>query len=367
MKQFVCAICLLATLTVFAGKIKFIDLSWHCPDVGFLEQYLEEIEETTPLDGLTIAFEGTHITVDGEEYIPKFWNAWANVPWKYEYFEDFVERMNKLKFRKCKDNFLYLTTNEAKFDWFSDKDWKIITANFGIAAKLAKKAGLKGFLFDLEEYGMRMWPYDARKAGRPIEEALQTAFARGQQWGKAVFKEFPNIIIFMPFAFSIDRSQKGLAGAFLNGILDVMPSSALMYEGDESFSYRASNPQNFAALRTNLEGYISKLVYTPYRKKAEKQMKLSPGFYIDAYFYLPPDNHWVKCLQPELDAAKNRVAFFCDNLKSAMEVADEYVWFYSEYRCWWKHSTNPKYNDIWDDAPDAKGLTEAIRVAQKEF
>ena len=362
MKRLIGAFALVFTIALFAGDIKFFDLSWHVPDVAYLEEHLEDIEANTPLDGLTIAFKGKPIRVKGEEYVPQFWNAWANVPWKYTYFKDFVKRMRKIPFRKCKDNFLYLTMNEANFDWFSDKDWKIVADNFGIAARIAKDAGMKGFLFDLEEYGMPLWVHDPEKTGHPMAEAYLVAFQRGQEWGRAVFKEYPNIILFMPFAFSLYRLQKNsILNAFLNGIIDVMPNGVRIYEGDEHFSYRAGNRKKFLKLRENLMDSLTQLVYYKNRPKMERRLRLSPGLYIDAFFYLPPENHYVQALQPEIGEEPDRVKFFCDILQDAMEVADEYVWFYSEYRCWWRNSANPRYKDIWDDAPNAKGLTEAIR------
>lgn len=350
------------------ARPKLIDLSWNIPTVDFLEKYLAEIEETTPFDGLTIAAKGTTVTVNGAEFKPWFWSFWGNTPMKYEYFEDFVKRINQLKFTKCKDNFFYLTTNEAKFDWFSDKDWEIVAANFGIAAKVSKAVGFKGFLLDIEEYGMPMWGYDTEKAERPFAEASLVAYQRGQQWGKAVFKEFPDIILFMPFSLSMSRwyefSQKShqLFSSFLNGIIDVMPPQAKIYEGEELASYNASNPEEFRNLRNNLQSSITRYVFAKNRAKMQKQFKLTPGFYIDSYFYLPPENGWVKGLQPELDAAPNRVVFFCNNLASAYAVADDYVWLYSEHRCWWnRHGDRAPQDELWDEAPGAQGLTDAIR------
>ncbi len=363
MKKHTLNLVLLALLVLAstAQAVKLIDLSWYCPSVDFLEQYLSELEQNTPLDGLTIAFDGTPITVNEETYRPRFWNVWNKVPWQLNYFSDFINRMKAIHFQRFKDNFLYLTTNEADFNWFSDAEWNTVAANFGIAATIAKETGMKGFLFDIEQYGYRFWEHDATATGISFSDAEAVAFRRGQQWGNQVFGVFPNIIIFMPFCLSAGKSDTSLANAFLNGILDVMPPQALIYEGDEWPSYHAKNRNSYQQLRKNLQKYIQNYAYSAYQEKARRQMKLAPGFYMDAYFHFAEDTYWPQALQPDMSRAATRVKYFCNNLKEAAEVADTYVWLYSEHRSWWwTHGTTPQADEIWSRAPNAQGLYQAI-------
>lgn len=343
---------ILVSIACLAKTIKCIDLSWHCPDAKYLQEHLPDIERTTPLDGLTIAFQGDPIEYNGETFVPKFWNAWANKPWTFDVFADFIARMQGLHFTTITDNFLYLTTNEADFDWLSDKDWKIVARNFGIAARVARESRMKGFLLDFEQYGIHFWEYKEAKGKPTFQQMEEVAFRRGQQWGRAVFKEFPDIILFLPYAFAFGKTN--LSNAFLNGIFDVMPPKALLYEGDESNSYRARTHDQFQQLRRNLDKAIQNDTYPKNRSKARKQTRLAPGFYMDALF-------------PKDGAPAGRVQMVCDCIREAAAVADTYIWFYGEKRCWWRNSMNKKYQEIWDDAPNAQGLTEAIRAVKKEL
>ena len=95
------------------------------------------------------------------------------------------------------------------------------------------------------------------------------------------------------------------------------------------------NRNSYQQIRKNLQKYIQNYAYTAYQEKARRQMKLAPGFYLDAYFHFDEDTYWPQALQPDMSRAATRVKFFCNNLKEAVEVADTYVWLYSEHRSWW--------------------------------
>lgn len=351
---------LCTTLLVFsAPKVKVIDLSWSNPTIAFLEKHLAEMEKDSPLDGITIRFTGKTEEIDGKKHAPTSANAWNKHPWKYELLEEEIRRYKALKFTQFTDNFYYLTTSTMDFDWCSDEDWKNVANNFGVAAKAAREMGLKGLLVDIEEYGKRFWNYgdDVHPKEITYDDLCKVVFKRGQQWGEAIFGAYPNIILFMPYALSMRSAS--LSYPFLNGVIDVIPPTALIYDGCESEGYRAKSPLAYSKIQNSLRKTIRQEVLEKNRIKARAQVLLSPAFYLDAHWTAKPTSIYYQALLPEMEE-QGKVKFFARNFLGAMEEAEPYIWVYGEKRCWWKGSTHSKVEGTWDEAPDAQGLSQTI-------
>ena len=141
-------------------------------------------------------------------------------------------------------------------DWFDDAYWSAICHNFGILARIAREVKFTGLLFDPEEYAGKVW---RQYSGKTHTEAIIKARQRGREWGKAVFREYPEIKIFSLFLFSngmflkSDIVESTLSHAFFNGIYDVLPESATMIEGHEYFGYFANSDQEFFRLQRDLD------------------------------------------------------------------------------------------------------------------
>ncbi len=336
--------------------VKVIDLSWSNPTIAFLEAHLEEMERNTPLDGVTIFVIGKKEDVDGKPYGPDNGNAWNRRPWKYEQLQDEIQRYKALKFNKFKDNFYYLTTNEVDFDWTHDDDWRNVANNFGIAARVAREMGLKGLLVDIEEYGKKYWNYgdDVHPKNMDFSDLCKYVQQRGRQWGQAIFDAYPNIILFMPMALSYNGN---LVPAFMNGVLEVMPPEARIYDGFETEGYKNHKPHGYREIQNRMRRTIQQKVQPENWSRARAQMILAPAFYMDAI--LPKDKTflWHKFLLPDLEEL-GPIPFMSWNFAAAMEEAEPYIWFYGEKRAWWKGHNSIK--ETWEEAPGGAGLTKAI-------
>ncbi|MBR4675638.1 MAG: hypothetical protein IKP00_14350 [Victivallales bacterium] len=348
-----------------APKVKVIDLSWSNPTVAFLEKHLAEMEKDSPLDGLTIRFSGKPEEIDGKKHAPSSGNAWNRKPWKFEQLQDEIQRYKALHFTQFTDNFFYLTTSQMDFDWCNDNDWKSVASNFGVAAKAAKEMGLKGLLVDIEEYGKNFWDYgdDVHPKEISYDELSKVVFKRGQQWGDAIFGAYPNIILFMPYALSMRNAT--LVYPFLNGVIDVMPPTALIYDGCESQGYRAKSPLEYGRIQNSLRKTIRMEIMEKNRVKARAQVLLSPAFYLDAHWTASRTSIYYQALLPEMEE-QGHVKFFARNFLGAMEEAEPYIWLYGEKRCWWKGSPHSKVLGTWDEAPNAEGLSKTI-IALKDL
>ena len=342
-----------------ANRVKFIDLSWSNPTIPFLEAHLADMEKDSPLDGITIRFEGHTQEINGVKHAPRSGNAWNKMPWKYELLQDEIARYKALRFTQFTDNFFYMTTSSMDFDWCSDDDWKTVANNFGIAASAAKEMGLKGLLVDIEEYGKRFWHYgdDVHPKDITYHDLCDVVFRRGQQWGNAIFGAYPDIIIFMPYALSMRNAP--LAAPFMNGVIDVIPPTALIYDGCENQGYRAKSPLEYGRIQNSLRKFIRLDIAEKNRIKARAHLILSPAFYLDAHWPSSKSSIYYQALLPELEEA-GAVRFLMRNLLGAMEEAEPYIWLYGEKRSWWKGSKHSKVEGTWDEAPGAEGLSKAL-------
>ncbi|MBO7092221.1 MAG: hypothetical protein J6W23_10580, partial [Victivallales bacterium] len=203
---FGCACCVVMSALAQPRQVKVLDWSWSNPNIDFLEKHLADMqEECVALDGLVVRVYGREETlVDGKKWAPGTGNAWNKKAWKYEQFTETIARYKALNFGRFTDNFFYMTTNSVDFNWLDDNDFAGVANNFGVAAKVAKEIGLKGLGVDIEEYGRRFWNVNDLKTDKSYAEIANVVFRRGQEWGRAVFKEYPDIILFMPFCLTMD-------------------------------------------------------------------------------------------------------------------------------------------------------------------
>ena len=351
----------LSLLLQAAPRVKFLDLSWSNPTIPFLEEHLADMEKDSPLDGLTVRITAKPQMIDGKEHTAGSGNSWNKLPWRFELFEEAIRRYQALRFTKFTDNFFYLTTSLMDFDWCNDEDWKNVANNFGVAAKVARKMGLKGLLVDVEEYGKRFWSYGDKvhPADISYDELCKVVFGRGQQWGKAIFTAYPDIILFMPYALTYQRASLFLP--FFNGVIDVIPQTALIYDGCENMGYGAKSPLEYGHIQNYLRKRIRTEIRSENRVKARAQILLAPAFYLDAHWPTNKNSIYHQALQPELDTL-GQVRFLTRNLLGAMEEAEPYIWLYGEKRCWWKGSKHSKVEGLWEDAPGAEGLTQTLNA-----
>lgn len=342
---------LLSGLSGFTAP-KVIDLSWSNPTVDFLEKNIQKMNQTAPVDGLTIRVRGKQVKWK-EKNLFAFQYLWSGCPLEYSHFEEEVARLKKIPFGRFTDNFWYSTTYNYNTDWFNDAEWKTVAANFGVAARAAREAGLKGFLFDIEEYGKKFWDYNKLNTKMSLEETRKIVYRRGQQWGKAVFAAYPDITIFMPFMLTMGQ----LSVPFVNGIMSVMPPQARMIEGSEWMGYACAVPDDFLLQHRMYYKAADNatVVYPENRTKYLTQTSLAPSLYMDAYLTLS------RYGQKEQIDREGVVRVFRRNLAAASFEGSQYVWLYGEKGSWWNGSEqlHRQIRKTWEQ--QAPGITDAAR------
>ena len=351
MKKLLLFASVLCGLTVAAGnQVKVIDLSWSNPTVDFLQRNLAAMEKDSPLDGLCIRVRGDRVTRNGRKYFAADC-AWTNTKLEFKNFAKDVAALKKIPFKKFTDNFYYSTTYYYDLDWHDDAGWKTATDNFGVIARVCREAGLKGILFDLEEYRKEFWDYwKFINPAKDYKTTAATVYKRGQQWGKAVFGNYPEITLFMPYMFSMyDRS---LGAYFINGIISVMPPAARIIEGYEPDSYDAKKPEDYRTIAAKFYKNAKRCSSPENRAKYMAQVELAPGFYMDAII----KKKKFEELKKQCGGVNN---FMRRNIAGALEETRSYIWLYSEAGCWWKKSVHPQAKKTWDEM--APGIGKTIR------
>ena len=221
--------------------------------------------------------------------------------------------------------------------WTNDVAWNVMAKNIGILAKLARESGIKGLAVDHEDYSMQR-QFFRMDGDPPYDELVKIARSRGRQVFGAVFREHPEArILFYWFLseaadyFAVADPAKAARGrqdlwpAFVDGILDVLPPSAKIIDGDENAYRNDYVTRDFHVSACNQRLLAPLLLSPENRAKHALQVLVGFGLYIDmyanpegAYWYFGPDGG-------------SRAEHFRRNLLDATHLADEYVWFWSEH------------------------------------
>ena len=300
------------------------------------------------------------------------WSAFA------DQIPDFRSLVAKPGFRES--FFVSYRAPNRRVDWTDDAGWGTIAHNMGMLARLAKACGVKGLSVDHEDY-RRQNQYVRQDGDPPYAECRQLARRRGREVFGAAFREYPEVIVLSFWILTEDRSyytvsdpdvlrtaKQDLWPDFVAGILDVLPPTARLIEGDEhAYRYEHAN-HDFHAGVAQLARMGQTLLPEELRSKFRARVEQSFGQYLDAYVNpYDPAKRALWSLGPE---GGSRVEHFRRNLTEATSLASEYVWLWGEHNPWvvWPEKCRPhrkiRYDRTWND--ELPGLYEMMAVAKAE-
>ena len=333
---------------------KLIEAGWDTPTTKYLRENIRRMEECTPYQGIRIKLEG-----QGEGNGQHVKTMFGKTRWQYEWFQEDVENLKNTEFKKFTDNFIATGVMPGDVDWFSDSDWSSVCNNFAVVARIALETGMKGIIFDPEEYGSYIWS-GTNVSGHTRAETETKARQRGQEFGEALFQNFPEIKLFCWCAFSM-VSNGSLYGPFLNGIYDVMPPTATLIDGHETKGYTANSRADYLKMRADFSLDFKRHIDKKNLVKYRTQTQLAAATYLEPYFrQYTKKSTWKEILRPGLEKYGS-VDFLRRNLTMALEVSDEYAWTWNEYISWWAGTI-----DGWQQKAIeaiAPGATEAVLAA----
>lgn len=373
MRGVLLAVCALAALQSHAvAQTKVVLHGWDLLAVTPEEVLAHAGEfDRTAADGVSLrirknAHDGQEINSCRVYSSTNVWN-WADVADYVPVFREIVKHRSLA----CSMLNLWIVPN-PRVDWCDDARWELIAHNSAIVARAAAEGGLKGVIIDEEDYGSA-FQFFVGPDDLPFDETAKLARRRGAQVFSEVFRAFPNatLLFFRLLASDPDyRRANGDPGAivkakghlwpaFVNGILDVMPQTAVMVDGNESAGYRgAASRGDYWKSASQQRSSALSMVEPENQAKYRAQMRAGFGLYIDAYTMSNTNSPFYR---GPVDGS--RLSHFEDNLSQAVSAADGWVWIYGEKSAWvpWNGVASRRWNGAttWEQA--LPGVTDMIR------
>jgi hypothetical protein len=349
---------LLATLaTVAQGKDKkLIEMGWDEPDPAFMRRHLDQLE-ASPFDGCVF-----HLMYDrqGEPPASFTWQAWGTRTFTEAEVASGLADLRATPFRRFRSNLLRMNVTPGRLDWFDDHG--AVMANAQLAASIARRGGAIGILFDTEPYEGRLFEYPAQRdtARRPFLEYAAQARRRGAELMRAFERGYPGLVVFLTVSathphvmWEGDRirpevANYGLLTPFVDGMFLAASDSARIVDGLEGAYPIKDSAQldvYFAEQTTGILPWLTDS--TRYRKVLSRSF----GIWID---YDSDRREWnVRDVRKNYRSPDTLRAV----VRHALELADDYVWVYTQKPRWWTEEGTRK------DLPES--YVQALRDARK--
>jgi hypothetical protein len=277
-----------AKLKETAGKIakKLIEFGWDEPDTAFLRRHIVEMEQM-PFDGCV--FHVNYFQPDGTN--GNFtWECWGKRAFTHAELQLAFDDLKATAHRRFTHNFLRFNVTPGNVDWFDD--FSPILQNARLAARLAREGKCAGILFDIEHYSAKPFKYGAQRAAgeKSWEVYAAQARRRGRELMEAFEQEFPGVIIFLTYGYSLPWAQSdsgkkalaegeyGLLAPFLDGMVAAATRPRQIIDGCElsySFKDTAKFSHQYKVMKEDLLPIVAD------RKKYQEIASLGFGLWLD--------------------------------------------------------------------------------------
>lgn len=315
---------------------KLIEFGWDEPDPSFMRRHLAQLE-ATPFDGCVY-----HLLYANPGRPPGSftWEAWGRRAFTEAEVDSGLRDLEATRFRRFRWNFLRLNVTPGDLDWFDD--YGAVVSNARLAASVARRGHSAGVILDTEPYQNEIFRYASQRdtATRSFEEYAAQAGRRGAEVMRAFEQGYPGLTVFLTYGpvgpylqslagVSRETGRYGLLTPFVDGMVSAASDSATIVDGNEG-SYPERDPRKLdpyiEAMTAGVVSWVSDS--TRYRRVVSRSF----GFWMD--------HDWRHRPWDTGDPTKSYRT--PDQLRAvvrrALELADEYVWVYSEKARWWTES-----------------------------
>lgn len=245
------------------------------------------------------------------------------------------------KFSRFRFNLIETFVMGPTNDWFDDEQWAQRCRNFAAVARFARHAGLKGILFDDEQYGQGgAWP-EAVRGGRSFDEISAKARLRGREFAQAMCREFPDMVFwtlhgYSSIAANVEVGYPDIARTtklpFFDGILEGSSKDFVFVDGGEN-SYGFNTREHFLWGRKLCREEPIRMGLTQVPELHREKVRVGFGIWPDYYGRVNPDNPENSYFGPgRWQRAVN----------NALEFGDGYVWVYGEGWTWWVEGSDDR-------------------------
>jgi hypothetical protein len=321
-----------------ASAKKLVYYGWGIPTAAHVAAHVAEIEQM-PFDGTAIQIpvdQDRRSSITDETGNRLGLGIFSDHRLQADQFGNAIAQLGATRWTRFTDNFLVAVVSTAAegrdFSWFDDARWDTIAGNWRLLLKIARRARARGIIFDPEDYGGRIFDYQAMTARRPgtFAEYQAIARARGSQLTHAGKRVFPALVILALYGPSLplDARTSGavaaghyaLYPAFVSGLLEGADPAFRFVDGGE-YSYGYGEPSDFARLRDTMTDRLTERGLLPFVESGGLQHA----------FALWLDKGGRERWFPE-DPSRNYFspARFEAALRAALAASDEYVWVYSQ-------------------------------------
>jgi len=278
--------------------------------------------ESQPFNGLVIYLRNASMSINASATVM------TATPLSYNEISSVLDPIRDIPFEKLVDNFGFVISTDPP-DFFDD--WSVPIQNFANLARALKDAGLKGFIFDNEQY-FAPWADYPTGMSYPYSLAQYETQARlrGRQVMEAMVAEFPQIVVITlhgpyvsepdaPWQLGFPQWQSGneLFGPFFAGFQEGMGNQSLNVDGGELYDLRtvADFQETYDWRRYDLPSDAVNSSFIPPALRAPWTASVSISFGV----YDQP-----------FGAAEMNPTVLATTLQRALDRADRYVWFYAE-------------------------------------
>lgn len=326
-------------------RLKIIAGGW---DVGSVtpEKLLAHagLFDQTPFDGAVFAFK--HVKGDDGKDRNYTWGTMSE-PITYQSLSGYVPTLKEIvRHRSLRESMIGLSWTpilRRRLEWTDDAAWKRFADNLAVFARICRETGVKAIVADNEDYSKR-FQYTLQASDPPYAECAKLARQRGREIGRAIFDENPNQTIYFFWLLSMDRNlvtsldpQATLAAKgnlwipLVDGLLDVMPPTAKLVDGDEhGYGYKTEKREFDVAIARHAVAE-SKLLSPENRAKYRAQTSFSAGHYPDGFLLKPGEAYYNATGNGE-----TKFGTFVKRLRDAARTGDEYLWIWGEHHTYVK-------------------------------
>lgn len=289
-----------------------------------------------PFDGMTFRVNATNSLGESMMY-PIGEGRWEREPLLRQ-----VPDMRKvLSLEHFRESFIHgLRAPHERIRWTDDDVWATVAANMQELGWFTRQTGLKGILCDIEDYHHAK--QFVRMDGDPEwDELVKIVRKRGAEIFAPLFRENPDLKVMFLWIMNFEhgymnsadpvalaRNRDDLEPAFFDGIIDVMPDTARLINGDENCYFADYTHRSYHKSCLNNYLVCPKFFSPENREKYCRLSQASFGFYFDSLVHDFTNPYAIKPING------SRVEHFRRNLRDATELATEYVWLWGE-----KHTT----------------------------
>jgi hypothetical protein len=299
--------------------------------------------ETQPFDGLVLYLRNPSMTVNVTT------GVMTGTPMSYETMMSVLEPVRGLPFSTLTQNFA-LIFGSTPPDFFDS--WTVTVQNFANAARAVRDSGLKGIVFDNEQY-FRPWanyPDGVRYPSRSLKEYQDQARLRGREVMQAMVAQFPEIVVVTlhgpyvsepkaPSSLGFPQWWMGneLLGPFFAGFMEGKGAAAVNVDGGELYTLRTAEQFQGSYLwrRYDIASDAVNCAFIPPALRAVWPDRSNIGFGV----YDRP-----------FGGASMDPTILRATIANALRQADRYVWFYAEASTYLLPPSRGGASDVWVSA-----------------